>query len=263
MEELLLSLLQVPLEWENKEENLRFFTKKIDEISESTHVIVLPEMFSTGFSMNSAYLAEKMDGVSVTWMREQAAKKKCIICGSLIIEENSKYFNRMIWMEADGNFRVYDKRHLFRMANENIHFSEGKEKVIVEHKGWKICLQICYDLRFPVWSRRTQSENYHVLLYIANWPERRSLAWKSLLVARAIENQSYVLGLNRIGQDGNAAIYSGDSIALNFLGEPLTAIKSGAEATITIKLSKTSLLEFRKNFPAEMDADHFTIAGIN
>ena len=259
MNQLKITLLQVPLSWENKQENLNFLSQKITAVS-STDVIVLPEMFSTGFSMNSTALAEKMDGLAVTWMREQAARKNCAIAGSLIIEENKNYYNRLIWMAPDGKCEFYNKRHLFRMANENKHFSEGNKKQIISYKGWKICLLVCYDLRFPVWSRRTKNENYDVILYVANWPERRSYAWKSLLVARAIENQSYVVGVNRIGKDGNEINYVGDSVALNFIGEQLTNSPSDGESSETVVLTKDSLVEFRKNFPAEMDADNFLIS---
>ena len=240
MDELKITLLQVPIAWENKEENLRFFSAKIAAIEAPTDLILLPEMFSTGFSMNSALLAETMEGATVNWMKEQAAKKSCVLCGSLIIEENSAYYNRLIWMYPDGSFEVYNKRHLFRMAKENEHYTEGNKKLIVEFKGWKICLLVCYDLRFPVWSRRTSNENYDVLVYVANWPERRIYAWKSVLVARAIENQAYVVGLNRIGKDGNNIEYSGDSIVLNFLGERLTNSPTDAESSETVVLIKSS-----------------------
>lgn len=260
MSELKITLLQAPLEWENKEKNLHFFSAKIEALNELTDVVVLPEMFTTGFSMQSAKLAETMEGKSVEWMRTVAAKKNCVICGSLIVEEAGKYYNRLIWMQANGECSWYNKRHLFRMAGENEHYSNGENKVIVDYKGFKICLQVCYDLRFPVWSRRTARDNYDVLLYVANWPERRSHAWKSLLVARAIENQSYVIGVNRVGVDGNNIAYSGDSVVLSYLGETLTQNTATAEWMETVTLHKNELLNFRKSFPAEKDADEFTIA---
>lgn len=260
MENLNITLLQISLVWENKSENLTAIEAKLKGITEPTDIIVLPEMFSTGFSMHSNILAEKMDGPSVAWMHNQAAKMNCILCGSLIIEEDNKYYNRLIWMKPDGTSSYYNKRHLFRMANENKHYSEGTKKLIVDCKGWKICLQVCYDLRFPVWSRRSAAEDYDVLIYIANWPQRRIHAWKSLLVARAIENQAYTIGVNRIGTDGNGNTYSGDSIGLNFLGEQLTTANPNESTIETIQLRKEDLLEFRKNFPAELDADTFSIA---
>lgn len=260
MDELSIALVQVPLVWENKVENLRILGTWIESISPPVDIIVLPEMFSTGFSMNSQKLAETMDGASVSWMHTQASNKNCILCGSLIIEENGKYYNRLIWMPPSGNCTIYNKRHLFRMAGENQHYSEGQQKVIVKYQEWDICLQVCYDLRFPVWSRRTAKENYDLLLYVANWPERRSHAWKSLLPARAIENQSYVVGLNRVGLDGNNINYSGDSMALNFLGETLISANPGEATVLQVTLSKPELLHFRKSFPAEQDADQFTLS---
>ena len=263
MQDIKITLLQIPLAWEDKTENLNFFSQKLAALTEVGDVVVLPEMFSTGFSMNSAALAESMDGEAVSWMKKEAAKKNCILCGSLIIKENTEYYNRLIWMRPDGSCSFYNKRHLFRMANENEHYSEGKQKLIVECKGWKICLQVCYDMRFPVWSRRTQKEDYDLLIYVANWPQRRSHAWKSLLVARAIENQAYVVGVNRIGNDGNNIPYSGDSVALNFLGEALTAPLAHTEFCGSITLNKTALLEFRKSFPAHLDADAFALKGLD
>ncbi|MBK9671208.1 MAG: amidohydrolase [Bacteroidetes bacterium] len=259
MSQLLITLLQVPLSWENKEENLQYLAQKIETLTSATDVIVLPELFSTGFSMQSQRLAETMQGKSVAWMRTVAAKKNCVLCGSLIVEEDGKYYNRFIWMQANGECSWYNKRHLFRMAGENEHYSSGENKVIVDYKGFKICLQVCYDLRFPVWSRRTARDNYDVLLYVANWPERRNHAWKSLLVARAIENQSYVIGVNRVGVDGNNIAYSGDSIALSYLGEALTQNTTAAEWIETVTLHKNELLNFRESFPAEKDADEFRI----
>lgn len=262
MEDISITLLQVPLAWENKSENLLYISKKIEAIVEATDIVVLPEMFSTGFSMNSAALAETMEGESVAWMKTEAAKKNCILCGSLIIKENNSFYNRLIWMRPDGTCSYYNKRHLFRMANENEHYSEGTKKQLVEFKGWKISLQVCYDLRFPVWSRRTEAEDYDLLIYVANWPERRNHAWKSLLVARSIENQSYVVGVNRVGSDGQNIAYSGDSVALNFLGEVLSQPAATIEFTETIHFSKSDLLEFRKNFPAQLDADDFSLSDI-
>ena len=260
-DELKVTLLQMPLVWENVDANLNFFTDKISRIKEQTDVIVLPEMFSTGFTMSSKTVAETMIGKAIQWMRQQAAAKNCVLTGSIITKEKGKYYNRLIWMRPDGSFEKYDKRHLFRMANEQKYYSKGKQKRIVELKGWKICLMVCYDLRFPVWSRRVaNTENdYDVLLYVANWPERRSHAWKSLLVARAIENQSYVLGLNRVGLDGNNINYSGDSAVLNYLGEPMSNFPSNKESIETTTISKKKLLDFRKSFPAELDADSFEI----
>ncbi len=276
MNDLKITIIQSGLHWENKEDNLNMFSQKIAAINESTDLIVLPEMFTTGFSMRPEMFAEQMNGQTVNWMAEKAREKKCVITGSFICEENGKYFNRLVWMNADGTFTKYDKRHLFRMSNEDNYYSAGKNKIIVELKGWKICPLICYDLRFPVWSRNqltidsrqlTNKKNeskypqyeYDILVYVANWPERRSHAWKTLLMARAIENQSYVIGLNRIGDDGNKIEHSGDSVVINAKGEIISKIKPNEEYTETVVVNFDELENFRKNFPAILDADNFEI----
>lgn len=259
MNDLTITIIQTALHWEDKEKNLDMFSQKIDVISEPSDLIVLPEMFTTGFSMMPEKLAESMNDETIKWIKEKAKKKNCVITGSFICEENGKYFNRLIWMNPDGTFNTYDKRHLFRLGDEDQHYSGGDKKIIVDLKGWKICPLICYDLRFPVWSRNTQQNSYDVLIYIANWPERRSSAWKTLLPARAIENQSYVVGLNRVGHDGNGITHSGDSMAINAKGEIISKIKPNEESVETITLSYTELSEYRKLFPVMLDADSFEI----
>jgi len=276
MNDLKITIIQANLHWENKEANIIMFSEKINAISESTDLIVLPEMFTTGFSMNPQKFAEPMDGVTVSWMREKAKEKNCAITGSFICVENENYFNRLIWMSADGTYSAYDKRHLFRMANEDSCYSVGEKKIIVELKGWKICPIVCYDLRFPVWSRNklviTNEEKinkttipeqlqyeYDVLLYVANWPEVRAYPWKTLLLARAIENQSYVVGLNRVGNDGNGIYHSGDSAVINAKGLIISKTKPHEESTETISLNYSELISFRKLFPAMLDADEFEI----
>lgn len=273
MNDLKISLIQADLHWENIDENLNMFSQKISAITETTDLIVLPEMFSTGFSMSPSIFAEPMSGKTVKWMAERASEKKCVVTGSFICEENGKYFNRLLWMKPDGTYTTYDKRHLFRMANEDDHYSAGENKIIVELKGWKICPLICYDLRFPVWSRnykgkeesqKSKEKNnpqyeYDILIYVANWPERRNHPWKTLLVARAIENQCYVVGLNRVGADGNKIEHSGDSAVINAKGEIISNIKSNQESTETVTLSFSELDNFRKSFPAILDADDFFI----
>lgn len=270
MTDLKISLIQADLHWENIDENLQLFSQKIAAIAEATDLIVLPEMFSTGFSMRPSIFAENMNGKTVKWMATKAAEKNCVITGSFICEENGKYFNRLIWMKPDGTYSTYDKRHLFRMANEDNHYSPGENKIIVELKGWKICPLICYDLRFPVWSRqqlavdnkqkeKSPQYQYDVLIYVANWPERRAHPWKTLLMARAIENQCYVVGLNRVGDDGNKIEHSGDSAVINAKGEVISTIRSKQESTETVTLNFEELKTFRKSFPAIMDADDFEI----
>ena len=257
MEDLKIALVQTSLVWENHSANLELMDKHLAKII-AADVIVLPEMFTTGFSMDPARLAEKIDGKTMQWFAKKAKEKNAVITGSFIAEESGKYFNRLIWMRADGSFETYDKRHLFSMAGENIQYTEGNIKRILEVKGWKVCPLICYDLRFPVWSRNVQNE-YDVLLYTANWPEARSHAWKSLLPARAIENQCFVAAVNRIGMDGKALHYSGDSIVLDFLGKPLAAANVGKEEIVEAALKYEELEKFRKGFPAGLDQDKFEI----
>ena len=257
MNSLRVTSIQSNLVWENKEENLKMFSQKIASISESVDLIVLPEMFTTGFSMQPEKFAEPMTGNTVNWLKEKAKEKNCVITGSFICEEGGNYFNRLVWMRADGTCSVYDKRHLFSMGDENNHYKAGTKKIIEEINGWKICPLICYDLRFPVWARNTN--NYDVLIYIANWPERRAHPWKTLLLARAIENQCYVVGVNRVGSDGNDMYHSGDSSIINAKGEVISKTQSHEECTETVILSYKELVEFRKAFPVMNDADKFSI----
>lgn len=269
MDDLKITIIQSSLHWENKEMNLIMFSQKINDIKESTDLIILPEMFTTGFSMSPKKFAEPMNGATVSWMKEKAKEKNCVITGSFICEENGKCFNRLVWVNPDGSFSTYDKRHLFRMANEDAHYSAGQKRIVVELKGWKINPMICYDLRFPVWSRnklvqgskvdKNPQYEYDLLIYVANWPEVRSYPWKTLLLARAIENQSYVVGLNRVGNDGNKIYHSGDSAVINARGEIISRTKAQEESTETITLNYSELLAYRKSFPAMLDADAFEI----
>lgn len=258
---LTVSLVQTTLEWEDKAANLRMLEDKINGISEKTEIVVLPEMFSTGFSMNPAKLAETMEGHTLAWMKRVAMAKKIILTGSVIISENGDYFNRLIWMLPNGQFGIYDKRHRFAFAGEDQYYTEGHKRLIASVKGWRINLLVCYDLRFPVWSRQEPREGeleYDVLLYVANWPERRSTAWKTLLQARAIENQCYVVGVNRVGKDGNGIDHSGDSMVIDPLGEILYH-KKEEEDIFTITLHKDHLHSVREKFPFWKDADDFKI----
>ncbi len=263
MHNLKVTLVQTELHWENVDANLAMFTQKLSEIEKgSTDLIVLPEMFSTGFSMNAKTLAEKENGKTIQWMAQQANNKNAVITGSIIFEEDEKYYNRLIWMRPDGTFEYYNKRHLFSMGNEHLHYTAGTKKLITQLNGWKICPLVCYDLRFPVWSRNhfikendTPIGEYDLLLYIANWPERRNHPWKTLLLARAIENQCYVAGLNRIGADGNNIIHSGDSAIINAKGEIISTIPAHKNYISTIELNYNELINFRKEFPVGLDAD--------
>lgn len=263
---LTIAAVQTSLHWEDKEKNLHMLAEKMRMFEEPVDVFVLPEMFSTGFTMNAGRFAEPMFGPTFHWMVEQAQRKNAAVVGSVIIDDRGKFFNRLLWVNPDGLFYTYDKRHLFRMAGEDQHYAAGAQRLILEYKGWRICPMVCYDLRFPVWSRnrfRTiegiTDYEYDLLLYVANWPERRSYAWKTLLAARAIENLSYVVGVNRVGNDGNSVYHSGDSAILNFKGEPMKTGIISAEEIVTESISMQDLVQFRKAFPAGFDADNFSI----
>jgi predicted amidohydrolase len=255
-DQLYITLVQPDIVWENKTANLQQYEQMLDGITGTKQVVVLPEMFTTGFSMAPERLAEKMDGPSVSWMGAMAAKHRCIITGSLIIEEDGKYYNRMLWVQPDGHIGFYDKRHLFGFAHEDRHYSPGETRLITQVNGWRINLQVCYDLRFPVWARNTGDE-YDVLLYVANWPEQRNLAWKTLLQARAIENQCYVVGVNRVGRDGKENNYSGDSSVFGPLGE--TICQLAGTSVYTVVLEKETLQKVKSGLPFLKDADKFVL----
>ncbi len=264
MSTLTITTIQTLLHWEDKTANLRMFEEKIKGIKQKTELVILPEMFSTGFAINPVPLAEKMDGATVSWMKAVASEANIILTGSIIIEEDGKYFNRLIWMLPNGELGYYDKRHRFGFAGENEKYTAGKKRLIASVKGWKVNLLVCYDLRFPVWSRQSpHHENeegleFDLMVYVANWPERRNHAWKSLLVARAIENQSYVVGVNRIGEDGGGLYHSGDSMVVGPLGEILYHQEHKPEV-FTCTLYKQNLQEARTKFPFWTDADEFFI----
>jgi len=250
------TMIQTDLAWQDPAANRHRLAAHCRGLAGHTDLIVLPEMFTTGFSMDAATLAETMDGATVGWMREEAAATGCAITGSLIVREGGQHYNRLVWAAADGSLAHYDKRHLFRMAQEQEHFAGGSARTVVDIKGWRVCPLICYDLRFPVWSRIRG--DYDVLLYVANWPSRRRTAWSALLRARAIENVAYVIGVNRVGKDGNGASYAGDSVALDFLGQALGGDRGG-EFVETVVLDRESLANFRRDFPVHLDADAFEL----
>ena len=258
MSTLIITGIQSSLHWEDKEANLQMLEEKIFSISQPTEIVVLPEMFSTGFSMQPERLAETMDGETVEWMQRIAAKKKIILTGSVIIEEDRNFYNRLVWVLPTGQIGYYDKRHLFAYGDEDQHYTAGKKRLIASVKGWKINLMVCYDLRFPVWSRQQGDFEYDVLIYVANWPERRVHAWTTLLRARAIENQSYVIGVNRTGDDGNKIPYTGESMAVDPMGEILYH-KNDEEDVFTVTLDKSHLEKTREKFPFWKDADRFKI----
>jgi len=256
------TLIQSELYWHNIDANLAMFEEKIWQIGEETDLIILPEMFNTGFTREAEQLAEPMNSKTFRWMRQQAMQTKAVVTGSYIVKENGHFFNRLIWMEPGGNYDFYDKRHLFRMSNEHHTFSAGHALLIKKLKGWLICPLVCYDLRFPVWSRnRMVHENtlkYDLLVYVANWPAARSAVWYTLLQARAIENLSYVIGVNRIGTDGNDIAYDGKSAVIDPKGNALF-YKEEDNAIHTTSLDYENLAAYRKKFPAQLDADSFTL----
>jgi predicted amidohydrolase len=252
-----ITTFQTYLFWENIDKNLEYLTLRLTSIRETTDLIVLPEMFNTGFSMNPDKLAEKMNGKSMKWMHEQAKKYKCVVTGSIIIKEKNNNYNRLIWMRPDGSYEYYDKRHLFGLGEEDQHYKAGAKKLFVELKGWKICPVICYDLRFPVWLRNTNQE-YDLLLIVANWPERRSLHWRSLIPARAIENQAFVVGVNRVGHDGNEVYHSGDSMCIDPNGKVIY-YKPNDEDLYTFSINKDVVTEARASLTFLKDGDSFTL----
>ena len=252
------SLVQQPLAWHDAARNRERFAALLAPLAGGTDLVVLPETFTTGFSMDVERLAEPAGGPTVEWLRGQAATLDAAITGSVITAQEGRYFNRLLWVTPSGEVRHYDKRHLFRMGREHEHFSPGRELWSTSWRGLRICPLVCYDLRFPVFMRRRPELDYDLLVYVANWPAARAEAWRQLLPARAIENQAYVVGVNRVGADGLDVAYGGDSVALDFRGRALVAL--GTEAALTtVTLESEPLAAFRERFPAHLDADRFTL----
>ena len=256
-ENLNIAFIQADLNWENAEANRKLFSERIKNISDEVDLIILPEMFTTGFSMNAEELAEETEAETLSWMRSHAKAKSSAITGSVIITENGNYYNRLFFVFPDGSYKLYDKRHTFTLANEDKTYTAGKDRLIVEYKGWKICPLVCYDLRFPVWARNT--EDYDLLIYVANWPEKRVTAWDALLKARAIENMSYCIGLNRTGKDGDGYVYNGHSVAYDMLGKELTPLNRSEEFIAEISIAKKELKEVRNNLKFLQDRDNFSL----
>lgn len=256
MRDLKVALVQSMLHWEDAAENRAMFAEKLLALKGITDLVVLPEMFTTGFSMRTAELAETMDGDTVSWMKEQARELDAAIYGSVIIAEGGKCYNRGLFVMPDGTVVTYDKRHLFRMAEEFQHYTPGGQRVVVEWRGWRLLLQICYDLRFPVFARNRG--DYDALLYVANWPELRRYPWSQLLIARAIENQSYVIGVNRVGMDGKGHHYTGDSASVDPRGDA-DVMKASREHVLHTVLHREALDDFRAKFPVADDADAFSL----
>jgi len=258
IQNLKVTVFQAYLFWENTAKNLQNLALRLSMgVKENTDLIVLPEMFNTGFSMHSESLAEPEGGPTMIWMTEMARKYQAVVTGSLIIAEDGKYYNRMIWMLPDGTFQKYDKHHLFGLGEEDEHYTAGQEQVIVELKGWKIRLAICYDLRFPVWLRN-RHDDYDILLVIASWPDKRSMHWKQLIPARAIENQCYVIAVNRVGHDGNEVYHSGHSMCIDPSGNTIY-YKPEDEDLYTFGINYQELVKIRRSFPFLKDGDEFSL----
>ncbi len=256
MKKLNIALIQADLAWENIKKNLQQFEEKITEVDADVDLFILPEMFSTGFSMNAEDLAEPKTGHTLKWMQRIASEKNAAVTGSVIVKENNNYFNRLYFVFPDKTFEKYDKHHTFTLAKEHETYTAGKERLIVEYKGWKICPLVCYDLRFPVWARNT--DDYDLLIYVANWPKTRIHAWDVLLQARAIENMAYCVGVNRTGLDGNKYEYTGHTAVYDVLGAKMFEHESG-EFTKIVTLDKDNLQETRKNLKFLQDRDQFIL----
>lgn len=262
MQDLNLSLVQTSLAWENPEANLDHFTKMLETPGNPADLVILPEMFNTGFTMNAAKNAEDMSGRSLQWMADTASKKSCVLCGSLVILDEGKYFNRFIWMRPDGSHEHYDKKHLFRMGDEHRHFSAGNKKLITELKGWKVMPLICYDLRFPLWSKNEFIDDdyaYDLLIYAANWPAARARAWCSLITGRAIENMAYTAGVNRVGTDGRGYEYNGSSLVVAPDGHSVCRIPPDKEIVTNILLKAAPMLDLREKLGVGKDWDKFEL----
>ncbi|MFP4844821.1 amidohydrolase [Winogradskyella sp. PE311] len=255
--ELKVALVQANLIWEDPIQNRTNFSEKINGISDSVDLIVLPEMFTSGFTMNATSVAETMDGETISWLKKISKQKQTAIIGSLVISENKNYFNRLVCVEPSGKITSYDKRHTFTLAGEHKIYTAGTEKVIFNYKGWEICPLVCYDLRFPVWARNI--ENYDLLIYVANWPKVRVSAWDSLLKARAIENMTYCIGVNRVGLDGNNYEYTGHSASFNVLGNRMDSIQESKETIEIITLKKEHISKYREKLGFLKDRDAFNL----
>jgi len=251
-----ISLIQTSVIWENASANRDNFERLINGFQEETDIILLPEMFSTGFTMEPATVAESMEGETIQWMRAMAVARDCAVAGSIVIAENGNHYNRFLFVSPEGEMKMYDKRHLFSLAGENNTYTAGVDRLVIDYRGWKICPLVCYDLRFPVFSRNT--EDFDLLLYVANWPAPRIHAWDTLLKARAVENMCYVAGVNRIGQDNNGHNYPGHSQVVDFLGANVVA-PSESEGVFTVEMNKQSMLETRKKFDFLSDRDSFSL----
>lgn len=253
-----LALLQQALAWEDREANYRAFETVLAPLRQQVDLVVLPEMFTTGFTMHPERLAEQAGKPTTEWLQAQARALDAAMAGSVVVADAGQFFNRLLWVTPDGAISSYDKRHLFRMAREHEHYTAGDSTMVIGWRGFRVAPLVCYDLRFPVWSRRRPEFEYDLLVYVANWPAVRRYPWQQLLRARAIENQAYVAGVNRVGTDGNAVAYAGDSAIIDYLGQPIAELPDVA-GVVQATLELAPLVEFRHKFPAHLDADRFTI----
>ena len=257
MNKLNLTLFQSDLIWEDTKANIKAIESRFELLPNDTDIIILPEMFTTGFSMEPLHIAEEWPGETIGWMKDTAIQKQCVICGSIMVMVRNEFLNRFVWVDELGNVEYYDKRHLFQMGGEHEVFKAGKKQKIINYKGWRIAPFVCYDLRFPVWSRNR--DNYDLAIYVANWPAARSQVWEKLLMARAIENQCYVAGVNRVGTDGRDLFYDGNSLMINPRGEIISNFTKGKDEMLTFQIDLDELKDFRKKFPVFDDADDFEI----
>lgn len=254
-----IATLQYNIVWEDTFANIKRLNGLLHQLPKDADVLILPEMFNTGFSMDIDQMALTAGGEALDWMKETAVKKKIVVAGSIATAIQNEVFNRFYWVQPDGTVKHYDKRHLFRMAEEHHYYTAGEEQVVVEYKNYRFMLQVCYDLRFPVWSRNSSELDYDVLIYVANWPEVRIDAWSSLLKARAIENLSYVVGVNRVGTDGNGISYNGMSAVFDYKGESMDSHKENKEGFSFQTLDLEALKKFKRKFPAQLDGDRYEI----
>ncbi|MBU6340898.1 MAG: amidohydrolase [Bacteroidetes bacterium] len=251
-------LIQTSLAWEDADSNRKKLGAILESFQGRSDVAILPEMFTTGFSMEAARLAEAMDGPTLAWMQEQAARGQMAVTGSFICVEEGRYYNRLLWVEPSGAYHFYNKRHLFGLGSEDKTYQAGDKRLVVNWKGWNICPLVCYDLRFPVWSRNAAEDPYDLLVYLANWPQVRAQHWRSLLIARAIENQAFVAAVNLVGTDGKGLVYQGDSTIIDFSGQPMCQI-SHCEGVFIAELSMAALAAYRKQLPFLKDGDTFRL----
>lgn len=258
--QLKISAIQFDISWEQKSRNREKLEKLIEDVPEDTDILVLPEMFTTGFSMQAQQFSELMSGETIKWMMALSKSLGAVLCGSLMIEEFGNYYNRLLWIKPEGSIAIYDKRHPFCLIKEGEHFKRGAQRGLFSYKDWKIMPSICYDLRFPVWLRNDM--DYDILLNVANWPAVRSFSWKQFLTTRALENQAYVIGLNRVGKDIHGVDFTGDSRIVSYDGKSLVEAKAGETDIISATLSKTHLIKYREKYPFLADRDAFTLGGV-